>query len=204
MLEISAIKSAIAGEQPVRLAQSVRPDQKIGSNSRSPTAASAIGPPGLARLERRFRCGRAEFKSQAMHRLFGCSGRGIISHKLGPHYLAGHKSAFSKSGSYPARGSPPEDGVWTQDIQQHARIHSADHSGLSLPLSSSMISSVLRPSFRLPNNSSITSREGRFASTSLPLLSLTSSTCPLRRPRRTRSGFGIVIWPFFGHNGLHT
>ncbi len=196
MPEVRSVKAAVAREQPVSLAECVRADQKIGSNSRPLTAASAVCSPPLARLERRFRSGRAEFKSQPTHRLFGCGRRGIISHKLGPHYLGGHKRAFSKGGSYRVRGTPPEDGIWTQDIQQYASVDSRYHFSGPGPRSSSIISSVRRPSFRLPNNSSTTSREGRFASTSLPLRSLTSSTCPVRRPSRMRSGLGMVIWPF--------
>jgi hypothetical protein len=94
-------------------------------------------------------------------------------------------------------GSGAKSGIGAHDVQQDIAIHGGDHLGLSGPRSSSMISSVERPSFRIPYSLSIASWGlACLVITKRPCSSLTSRTWPTRIPNRTRRGFGMVICPF--------
>ena len=178
------------------MAKGMRSDQEVRYNSRSCTATFPVGPPGDSRLESCFHREGAELDLEASEGSPRRLGTGKPCSNLCPHHLANNQPALLGSGAKGFNGSGTKGGIGAQDVEQNIAVHGRDHFGLSLPRISSMISSVERSSFKIPYNSSMASRLCCLDITKRPRSSRTSSTCPVRIPSRTRSGFGMVICPF--------
>jgi|SRR5271157_370043 len=197
MFEIRAVEATVAGEKAVGLARGVGADQEVGCHSRPGASSLAICLPSDAGFEGGLRLERTELQAQPVEGFLGCRNRREQTGDLRPHYLARDERAFSKGGAEGIGGNGAKDWIGSEHIEQDVAVYSGDHSGFSPPRSSPMISSVERPSLRIPYSSSIASRGGScFVITKRPRSSHTSSTWPVRMPRRTRKGLGIVICPF--------
>jgi len=195
-LEVRPIEAAVSAQKSISLAKRMRSDQEVRCNSRSRAATFPVGSPGDSSFERGFHSEGAKLELEAPECCPSRLGSGEPCSNLSPNHLANNQPALLGGGTEAFSGSGTKGGIGAQDIEQNIAVHGRDHFGLSLPRISSMISSVERSSFRIPYNSSIASRLFCLDITKRPRSSRTSRTCPVRRPSRTRKGFGMVICPF--------
>jgi hypothetical protein len=195
-LEAGSIKAAGAGQQSICLGKGMSSDQKIRRHTCSSAASLAIGLPSDSSFESSARLNRAELDLQISQCLTAGRNRGKAPGYFRPHHVAGQQSALPGGGAQNVPGGNPELGIVSQEIKEHVGIHCGNHFNGYSPRSSFMISSVLRPSFKMPNYLSKGSRGARLVITKRPRSSLTSRTWPTRIPNRTRRGLGMVICPF--------
>jgi len=186
----------VACQQSVSLGKGMCSDKKIRRHACPGTASLAIGLPGEACLESRFRLERAELDLQFSERVAAGRNRWKAASNLGPNHVAGEQRPLPSTGAQRIPGSGPELGIVIQEIKQHAGIDGGNHFSGYPPRSSFMISSVRRPSLRMPKYLSNGSRGARLVITKRPRSSLTSRTWPARMPSRRRRGFGMVTCPF--------
>ena len=172
-------------------------DQKIRRYARTHATSGAVGFPGGASLKSG-RCGSGLNSNQRVERQRGPWRQKGTSRDFGRYHLASHQTAFRQGRAEGGARPWAKHGIGSEHVEQDVAVHGGYHSGFSLPRRSSMISSVERPRFRMPYNSSIASRELRFLDMiSRPRSSLTSKTWPVPMPKRTRKGLGMVICPFW-------
>lgn len=194
--EVGLVETPISGEQAVSLAQGMSADQKVRCHACPGAASLPIGLPGDVCFESRLKLERAELNLQLSECVTASrNGRKAPDH-LGPHHVTGEQRPLRRAGAQCVPGSCPELGIVIQEIKQHAGIDGSNHFSGYSPRSSFMISSVRRRSFGTPKYLSNGSLDARLVITKRPRSSRTSSTWPLRMPRRTRRGLGMVIWPF--------
>jgi len=190
------IEALVACQQSVSLKESVGADQEVCRHPRPGAAALPVSSPGNACFESGLRLDRAELDLQ----ICKCGTAGRNRRKapgdLRPHHIAGEQPALRGGRTQRVPGSSPELGVVVQEIKQNVGIDGGYHFIGYSPRSSFMISSVRRPSFKMPKYLSNGSRGARLVITNRPRCSSTSRTWPVRIPNRTRKGFGMVTCPF--------
>jgi len=172
------------------------PNKKIRRHACSGAASLPIGLPSQACLESGLRLERTELDPQFTERVTAGRNRWKAAGNLGPYHVAGEQGPLPCTGTQRIPGSDPELGIMTQEIKQYAAIDGGNHLRGYSPRSSFMMSSVRRPSFRIPKYLSNGSRGTSLVITKRPRSSLTSRTWPARMPSRSRRGFGMVTCPF--------
>lgn len=195
-IETRAVEALVACQQPVSLQESVCPNKEIRCHPRPRATTLPVSLPGNSGFERGFRVDRTELDTDFLEDFNAGRNRGKEPRYFSPHHVAGEQTSLRGAGPQTVTGCNPELGIAIQEIKQNVAVNRGDHFSGYSPRSSFMISSVRRPSFKTPKYLSNGSLGIRLLITKRPRSSRTSSTCPVRRPSRTRSGFGMVICPF--------
>src|SRR5450759_602167 len=174
--------------------------QEVGAHPGAGTASPPIDAPGCAGPRSRPDVDRRVGDREAGQ---GPAGGLVVPEHgpdLGPHDIAGEDRSRCEAGPKCLERRPAEVGLVEEDVQEDGRIDRRDHEpALSgpAPRSSRMIASVPpRGRGRIPTSSSSPSAGTSFRPTRRPPASSKSRTVPGRSPRRSRSRFGMVIWPF--------
>ena len=130
MLEVSAVKATVAGQEALRLAKRVSADQKVGRYARTLPAALPVDLPGPPRLNRRLYREGTELHSQFVQHLLGLYIGREVSRNFCPDHVTGQHSPAGSARLEGLSGPEPEHGIASNKIENDAAIDGGDHVGI--------------------------------------------------------------------------